>query len=350
MGTLAERIRSHFLWLLLASYVVSVLVPTPGRWLARWDLAEGLGGSGMARFPLLLVAVLLYLAACHVDLSELRVVTRRPWLMVACLATAWLLPTVAVAIFGLMLPTGWAAGSSLLLGLALVAAMPVANSSVGWTQQSGGNLAWGLSLVVLSILLCPWITPWLLQIAGMALSAGEAAQVEELVKQLSSWAFIVWVLLPTALGLLTRRLLGKKKITAFDTPVRLTTAATLLTLNYVNGTIALPKFFSHPQYDVLLVALGAALVLSLLGVFAARGLAEALRLDRSTRLALRYGLSMKHTGLALGLAGSILVDQPLAILPIIIATPTQHLVASVVDRIAQRSGGELPLKGESSPS
>ena len=43
-----------------------------------------------------------------------------------------------------------------------------------------------------------------------------------------------------------------------------------------------------------------------------------------------FGLSMKHTGLALILAGAVLADQPLAILMIVLATLVQHLLAGVV--------------------
>jgi hypothetical protein len=45
---------------------------------------------------------------------------------------------------------------------------------------------------------------------------------------------------------------------------------------------------------------------------------------------------MKHTGLALILAGSVLADQPLAILVIVLATITQHLLAGVVQWFAEQ--------------
>jgi predicted Na+-dependent transporter len=49
-----------------------------------------------------------------------------------------------------------------------------------------------------------------------------------------------------------------------------------------------------------------------------------------TRSALMFGLSMKHTGLALILAGAVLANQPLAILMIVLATLVQHLLAGIV--------------------
>ena len=56
--------------------------------------------------------------------------------------------------------------AGLLVGLALVASMPVANSSVGWTQLVRGNLALSLALVLVTIFLCPWVTPWMLRLVA----------------------------------------------------------------------------------------------------------------------------------------------------------------------------------------
>jgi predicted Na+-dependent transporter len=58
-------------------------------------------------------------------------------------------------------------------------------------------------------------------------------------------------------------------------------------------------------------------------------LAWLVRVKPMTRAALMFGLSMKHTGLALILAGAVLADQPMAILIIVLATLVQHLLAGV---------------------
>ena len=55
-----------------------------------------------------------------------------------------------------------------------------------------------------------------------------------------------------------------------------------------------------------------------------------MRLDAETRLALMFGLGMKHTGLALLLAGAVLAHERLAILMIVLATLAQHLLAGLV--------------------
>ena len=54
----------------------------------------------------------------------------------------------------------------MMVGLALVAAMPVANSSVAWCQNARGNMALGLGLIVVTIVLSPVATPQMLKLMG----------------------------------------------------------------------------------------------------------------------------------------------------------------------------------------
>ena len=77
----------------------------------------------------------------------------------AFVSSAWL--GAAVTLFGKYVTTG------MLVGLALVAAMPVANSSVAWCQNAQGNVALSLGLIVLTIVLCPIATPQMLKLMGL---------------------------------------------------------------------------------------------------------------------------------------------------------------------------------------
>jgi predicted Na+-dependent transporter len=73
-----------------------------------------------------------------------------------------------------------------------------------------------------------------------------------------------------------------------------------------------------------------AVALSGSGLAAGWGIARLLRLPPDERAALLFGISMKHTGLALLLAGVVLANQQLAILMIVLATLVQHLMAGIV--------------------
>jgi BASS family bile acid:Na+ symporter len=261
---------------------------------------------------------------------------RQPFAIGAGLVAVWLAPALLVVAAGFAIPwvVNGPAATGLLVGLALVAAMPVANSSVGWTQNSDGNLALALALVVLSISLSPLLTPALLSTFGMSLSPQEQNYCEALVNQFSGLFFIVWVVLPTVMGFAFRYLVGAARITRASSGFTVASAAALLMLNYINSALALPKLRDSPA-TLLLVTATLAGALSLVGLLLGWGIAAMLRLPATTRTALLFGLSMKHTGLALILAGAVLANQPLAILIIVLATFFQHLLAGVAQWILE---------------
>ena len=80
--------------------------------------------------------------------------------------------------------------------------------------------------------------------------------------------------------------------------------------------------------------------ISVLGIVTARLMARAASLDEDSWISLAFGYSMKHTGLALVLAGEVLQDEPRAILMIVLATLLQHIVAGIVDKRLARNGSQ----------
>jgi BASS family bile acid:Na+ symporter len=328
---LSEFVRRHFLWLLLASYALAALWTTPGLAMRNWEWPASGQANISASFPLLLLAVMLFCAALLTDLSQIRIVSHHPLVLGIALLAVWLGPALLVVVAGWLVPStiGGQSTAGLIVGLALVATMPVANSSVAWTQNANGNLGLSLALVVLSILVCPWVTPKLLGLLGMSLSAAERAYCTALVGNFSGWSFIVWVILPTAAGFIGRYLLSAKRVTAMAGLFVLTSAAALLLLNYINSAFALPKVRQAPQ-TLILTTVALAASLSVVGLILGWALAWIVYVKPATRAALMFGLSMKHTGLALILAHAVLDQQPLAILIIILATLMQHLTAAIV--------------------
>jgi predicted Na+-dependent transporter len=104
----------------------------------------------------------------------------------------------------------------------------------------------------------------------------------------------------------------------------------------MNASAALPRVHESPAGLVMVTVL-LAIALSLGGHVSGWLLAWVLRLSPPTRTALMFGLSMKHTGLALILAGAVLANQPLAILMIVLATLGQHLLAAIVQWLFERA-------------
>jgi predicted Na+-dependent transporter len=163
----------------------------------------------------------------------------------------------------------------------------------------------------------------------MSLSPAERADCERLVNEFSGIFFIIWVILPTAAGLACRYVITPQRVAAAGSWFVLASAAALLMLNYINSALALPKIHESSA-SLLLATTVLAIALSTVGLALGWALAWLLRLKHETRAALMFGLSMKHTGLALILAGAVLANQPLAILMIVLATLVQHALAAVV--------------------
>ena len=321
----------YFLPILMGVYVLAGVAPGPGAAIREFPIALLPGPEIHA--PLLMVALLLFCAAVTIEWTQVREVVHRPSLLLTAVLAGWLAPAIVVAALGTLLPRLFEteATAGMLVGLAMVAAMPVANSSAGWTQNSGGNVALCLGLIVLSVILSPLATPQMLNLMGFALQENETAQIQRLVTEFSGWKFIVWVLLPSAAGGATAWLAGRERIVKLKPTIRLVTLADILLLNYANASLAARKAWTEESWTTLAAATVIAAAVSVLGLVVAAALAKAFALTRPTRAALLYGLSMKHTGLALVLAGEVLAESPRVILVIMMATLLQHVAAAIVD-------------------
>lgn len=328
----ARWVRGRLVWLLLGCYALAAILPAPGIWL------RDLGGDSPGRsvsFSLVAVAVLLVCGATLIDPRQLQEVTKRPRDLAIALSGVWLAPLAGV--LGTILVTratlSAAEAGAVTLGLALAAAMPVANSAVAWTQQSSGAIAWALSLVIASIALCPWVSPMILNWLG----AGSGAGLHE---RVSGLLFFAWVLGPTALGVALRGVGGPERINAWRPVLTLLSATALLLLNYANAAGAMPTVLEEPRWVVLVAILLGASALPSAGAAIAWLAARGAGATREEMLAWVYSLSMKNTGLALGLAGSIVADSPLVILSILAVTLTQHLVAGLIHTVTASVPGQ----------
>jgi predicted Na+-dependent transporter len=175
----------------------------------------------------------------------------------------------------------------------------------------------------------------LLSLLGMSLSARERSYIEILVTEFSGLFFVLWVLLPTAAGFLVRYALTAVRVESVRGWISLASAAALLVLNYINSALALRKVFGSPV-SLLVATTILAASLSIIGLALGWSIAHVLRLKSETRSALMFGLSMKHTGLALILAAAVLKDEPLAILLIALATLMQHFLAGIAHSCMKR--------------
>ena len=331
LARLVAVLHRYFLALLLAIYVVAGLLPGPGAYIREFALR--FPGGSQERISMLLLAVLLFCAAAVIEWVQVRDLLEHPSTLLAGLLAGWFGPVMLVIAAGALLPRlfGGPATDGVLVGLALVAAMPVANSSAGWTQNARGNVTLCLGLIVVSILLSPLATPNLLTLMGMVLSADDTNRVSQVVEQFSGWRFILWVILPSLAGACCGWFIGERRIIHFKPWFRLVTLLCILVLNYANASLAVENIWKSGEAGVTLLAAILATAVSLVGIALAVIQSRACALSRPTSLALMFSLSMKHTGLALVLAGEFLHNEPRVILVILLTTLAQHIAAAAID-------------------
>jgi BASS family bile acid:Na+ symporter len=338
-------VHRHFLGLLLGSYAAAALWPAPGLWVRGVSLGEVtlLGEKVILSLPVLMLGLLLGNAGLGVRTAHLKGLLGRPAVLLAGLAANLAVP--AAFIFGVRQAMRcWHNPEEvqhILVGLALVASMPVAGSSTAWSQNAQGNMALSLGLVLASTVLSPLTTPVALHAAGLMATGGYAAALHELAASGTGGFLAVGVVAPSLLGILTRRAAGEARIAAVRPHVNLANAGLLLAINYCNAAVSLPQAVSDPDWDFLAVLLLIVVGLCVLAFTAGWFLARLLRTDAGQRTALMFGLGMNNNGTGLVLASTALAAYPRVMLPIIFYNLVQHVVAGAVDATMGRKANPV---------
>jgi BASS family bile acid:Na+ symporter len=290
----------------------------------------------------MMLSLLLFNAGLGVTPRHLRGVLLRPGVLLAGLAANL---TVPVAF---LLGASWCMGlfwhnanevQCVLVGIALVAAMPVAGSSTAWSQNADGDLALSLGLVLGSTLLSPLSTPLVLSAAALMATGDYAVRLRDLAGGGTPAFLGAVVLLPSLLGLLCRRLAGERRAGALLPGVKLANALVLLALCYSNAAVSLPEAVANPDPDFVAAMATVAVGLCAAGFGAGWFVARLLGAGAGQRNALMFGLGMNNNGTGLVLAAAALSAYPRVMQPIILYNLVQHLVAAAVASRVGRPGG-----------
>src|SRR5262245_5228018 len=142
---LGRLIHERFFWFLLATCAAAACVPGPGLWLrsVSFGAVSLWGQTAPLSLPTLMLAFLLFSAGLGVQTSQLRHMVRDPKPLFAGLVANLALPVAFLVVISQVMG-GWHNADyvgSLLVGLALIASMPVAATSTLWSQHANGNLA-----------------------------------------------------------------------------------------------------------------------------------------------------------------------------------------------------------------
>jgi BASS family bile acid:Na+ symporter len=331
---LARLLHRHFFWLLVGSYAVAAVAPGPGLWLRGVSAGEVavLGERARLTVPTLLLGLLLFNAGLGLRPDSLAGLRRGALVLGAGLAANLLLPLLFIVgvSWGMRLWHNPDEVQNILVGLALVASMPVAGSSTAWSQNADGDVGLSLGLVLGSTLLSPLTTPAALHAVGWLAEGDYAEDLHELAAGGAGAFLAVCVVLPSLAGLAARAVAGGGRAARAAPRLKTINALSLLVLNYANAAVSLPEAVGNFDPDFLAVTLGLVLALCLLGFGAGAGLARLLGAGPPQRAALMFGLGMNNNGTGLVLASLALADHPRVMLPVILYNLVQHLVAGAV--------------------
>jgi BASS family bile acid:Na+ symporter len=328
LSKLSHFVHARFIWLLIGSYIVAAFFPTAGLWVRSMSW-------GTISLPMLMLGFLLFNAGLGVELVALKKLRSDPLSLAFGLLANLLIP---IAYIGMVMITMrfWHNPDevqNILVGLALVASMPIAGSSTAWSQNANGNLALSLGLVLFSTFLSPLTTPIALHSVGLMTTGDYSEDLHELAGFGTGWFLLTSVIVPSILGITVRQILGKQWIASSKAHLKLANSAILVFLNYANASVSLPQAISVPDLDFLAVTLGITLLLCVVAFFAGWMISRLRNSDRNDRIALMFGLGMNNNGTGLVLASMALADHPQVLLPIIFYNLVQHLVAGTVDRL-----------------
>ena len=344
MLSISHLLHRHLLWFLIAAYVIAVVFPIPGLWIRDVSFGEITIYQQKTNISLLMImlAILMFNAGLGLKISHIKKFFEKKYLLLAGLVANITIPIIYI--FGVtVLMRLWyepLEAQHILVGLALVAAMPIAGGSTAWAQNANGNLALSLGLVLFSTILSPIITPVAFNIFG-EMASEEFEKVLQGLAVYGSGAFLgLWVVLPSLLGIAVRLIVAEDWVVGGIPYLKFTNSIVLLLLNYSNAAVSLPQAIADQDYDFLAVTLGISAGLCLTLFAAGYGMSRLLKLDRTERVSLMFGLGMNNNGTGLVLASLALSSYPNIMVPIIFYNLVQHIAAGTVNEVMSRKASE----------
>jgi bile acid:Na+ symporter, BASS family len=346
---LSQFVHHHLLWFLISAYAIAAVFPTTGLRIRNISFGDVsiFQTNIQVSLLLLLLATLMFNAGLGVKTSHLKSLMHRTRVLLAGLTANLVIPMGYIFCVTLVMRLWYEPEEAqhILVGLALVAAMPIAGASTAWAQNSNGNLALSLGLVLSSTVLSPVITPVALQAFGEMASEEYETVLQDLAAYGSAGFLGLWIVLPSVMGLCVRFTVPEAQLTAVMPFIKLINSVVLLLLNYSNGSVSLPQAVADRDLDFLAVTLGITTGLCLTAFASGYGLSRLFKVDQADRVSLMYGLGMNNNGTGLVLASLVLSSYPRVMVPIIFYNLVQHLVAGSVHEMTGRNAVDQKLGG-----
>jgi bile acid:Na+ symporter, BASS family len=324
----------HLLWCLVTVYVLGAAWPQFGLWIRGMSANPAADGHGSGWMLKILLGILLFNAGLGVDTRQIKQIPKCWSVLITAFFLSVAMPLAVVFAVSCLPLCGLEATNfySLMIGLAIIAAMPVAGSSTAWAQNADGNLAFSICLVLLSTFLSP-ITAWFVFQATEAFwSAGTTSSMIPL-----STGFVVnflalWVILPIVAGMIVRWIAGAVHIGKIKSILKSINLINLLVLNYANASLSLPGVFQNPNLTCLSIVISITMLLCIINFGTAEVVSRLYKVKDDQRVSLFFALGMTNNGAGLVLIASASAPTGDIMLPIILYNLLQHLGAGFVDR------------------
>lgn len=338
---LLDSARRRLLWAVFAAYVCAALLPGPGlAWRAAVLARPALPWTGAV--PLTISAVLLgfvlFTAAFGIQPGLLAGLARRPVALVTGVCANVVLPLLALPVLALGVHV-WPHGgrsASLLVGIALIGAMPVAAGATVYGARAGANAALTVAVVLASTALSPVTLPLTLAEAAR-LTGGEAAGGLRRLSRTGGGVFaLVSVVLPCVAALVVRRALPERFVQWVLPWVKLAALAASVALTYLNAAGALGAVVRGPDVPLLVADVLAAAAVCTASLACGHWLGRALKLAPPEAVAVTVTSGMNNSSASAVLAETRMADQPAVLVPVLAYSMIQKIAACVVDQLLSR--------------
>jgi BASS family bile acid:Na+ symporter len=328
----------------LAAYLIGTILPGWGVWIlhAKLGSVDAFGGKLVFSLPLLMAATFFFNIGLRVNAAEWLHLFSKPTLLMGGVVGTFLTPLIFIGSVCILMRF-WDDSvemQEILVGMALIASMPIAGASTFWTQNANGNLALSLGLVLLTTFLSPLRSPLVLHAGGFATEGDYSDDLHALASGVAMYFLGIWVILPSLFGILVRRLMRESHFEKLKPVLLLTNYIVLILFEYANASHYLPPLLSQPDMYFSVMILVIVTTLSLAAFTSGHLMAKLFRADRNSKVSLMFGMGMNNSAIGLVLASMVWVDYSQVMLPIIFYELVQQLVASVVNFSMFRKQGE----------
>jgi bile acid:Na+ symporter, BASS family len=338
-------VHQNLLAFLLGLYVLAYVLPQPGLWIRNCNFGSitWFDGSHLVlSLPVFMLSFLLLNAGLGTKAQELLLLKKKPQLLIAGVLANTFVPLLFILGFSFM-GHYWHSSNELqmsLMGLALVASMPIAGSSTAWAQNMNGNLSLSLSLVFVTTAVSPWLTPLVLHAIGFLATGDAAEDLHELANQGAGAFLILSVVLPSIAGVLLQKILSARMTHRLMPYIKCFNLINMLMLSYSNAAISLPAAFTHPDWDFLIMIFIVSSAYCAIAFGSGWLIAQKLRANSAEKASLMFGLGMNNNGSGLVLSSIALADHPQVMIPIIFYNLSQQVFAGVVDKMLSKEVGD----------